>query len=158
MVGDCIHFFFFFQAEDGIRDIGVTGVQTCALPICEPVEITPDSVSRVRDGSLEKLRRQLSGSIDNIVLKSLRKEPHRRYQTVEEFARDVEHYLEGRPVGAPAYFPVTADTRIGEVEPATGAKSIAVLPFKTLSHEENRDEFLGMGMADAIITKLSNVG
>src|SRR3712207_9001726 len=27
--------FFFFQAEDGIRDIGVTGVQTCALPICE---------------------------------------------------------------------------------------------------------------------------
>src|SRR5438445_1861885 len=29
-----IFFFFFFQAEDGIRDIGVTGVQTCALPIC----------------------------------------------------------------------------------------------------------------------------
>src|SRR3712207_7989222 len=27
------NFFFFFQAEDGIRDIGVTGVQTCALPI-----------------------------------------------------------------------------------------------------------------------------
>src|SRR3712207_4165388 len=26
-------FSFFFQAEDGIRDIGVTGVQTCALPI-----------------------------------------------------------------------------------------------------------------------------
>src|SRR3712207_8667489 len=30
----CEGFFcFFFQAEDGIRDIGVTGVQTCALPI-----------------------------------------------------------------------------------------------------------------------------
>src|SRR5687768_17633271 len=28
----CI-FFFFFQAEDGIRDVAVTGVQTCALPI-----------------------------------------------------------------------------------------------------------------------------
>src|SRR5438093_11442650 len=27
-------FFFFFQAEDGIRDWSVTGVQTCALPIC----------------------------------------------------------------------------------------------------------------------------
>src|SRR5438034_3262215 len=27
-------FFFFFQAEDGIRDHCVTGVQTCALPIC----------------------------------------------------------------------------------------------------------------------------
>src|SRR2546422_8444394 len=29
-----IYFFFFFQAEDGIRDVAVTGVQTCALPIC----------------------------------------------------------------------------------------------------------------------------
>src|SRR5207253_3736290 len=29
-----IFFFFFFQAEDGIRDGHVTGVQTCALPIC----------------------------------------------------------------------------------------------------------------------------
>src|SRR5947209_19841328 len=29
--------FFFFQAEDGIRDIGVTGVQTCALPISPDV-------------------------------------------------------------------------------------------------------------------------
>src|SRR5687767_14554651 len=31
----CIFFFFFFQAEDGIRDKLVTGVQTCALPIWE---------------------------------------------------------------------------------------------------------------------------
>src|SRR3712207_6131578 len=31
MLVDCVSFF--FQAEDGIRDIGVTGVQTCALPI-----------------------------------------------------------------------------------------------------------------------------
>src|SRR5215213_6652061 len=30
-------FFFFFQAEDGIRDWSVTGVQTCALPIFERV-------------------------------------------------------------------------------------------------------------------------
>src|SRR3712207_4411703 len=28
---------FFFQAEDGIRDIGVTGVQTCALPISKKI-------------------------------------------------------------------------------------------------------------------------
>src|SRR3989475_7827646 len=31
--GYCV-VFFFFQAEDGIRDLTVTGVQTCALPIC----------------------------------------------------------------------------------------------------------------------------
>src|SRR5256885_14374657 len=29
--------FFFFQAEDGIRDYKVTGVQTCALPICNDI-------------------------------------------------------------------------------------------------------------------------
>src|SRR5882757_1924429 len=33
-----LFFFFFFQAEDGIRDIGVTGVQTCALPISDQRE------------------------------------------------------------------------------------------------------------------------
>src|SRR2546429_4350260 len=31
--------FFFFQAEDGIRDVAVTGVQTCALPICHVIGI-----------------------------------------------------------------------------------------------------------------------
>src|SRR5437762_9994809 len=31
---DVVTLFFFFQAEDGIRDTSVTGVQTCALPIC----------------------------------------------------------------------------------------------------------------------------
>src|SRR2546430_7627391 len=33
MIGRMFLFFFFFQAEDGIRDLTVTGVQTCALPI-----------------------------------------------------------------------------------------------------------------------------
>src|SRR5260370_22252195 len=33
------YFFFFFQAEDGIRDSSVTGVQTCALPISSPVTL-----------------------------------------------------------------------------------------------------------------------
>src|SRR3989442_1930553 len=34
LVARLLMFFFFFQAEDGIRDADVTGVQTCALPIC----------------------------------------------------------------------------------------------------------------------------
>src|SRR2546429_2570388 len=32
-INESMYFFFFFQAEDGIRDVAVTGVQTCALPI-----------------------------------------------------------------------------------------------------------------------------
>src|SRR5688500_19413678 len=34
MLSETIEVLFFFQAEDGIRDYKVTGVQTCALPIC----------------------------------------------------------------------------------------------------------------------------
>src|SRR2546429_5289230 len=34
--GSHIRIVFFFQAEDGIRDVAVTGVQTCALPIFSP--------------------------------------------------------------------------------------------------------------------------
>src|SRR5256884_1252237 len=37
----CVGCFFFFQAEDGIRDVAVTGVQTCALPICVTVSVFP---------------------------------------------------------------------------------------------------------------------
>src|SRR5688572_107565 len=41
-----VFFFFFFQAEDGIRDLTVTGVQTCALPIsgATPVPIPNTAV------------------------------------------------------------------------------------------------------------------
>src|SRR5256885_9095107 len=35
-----VFLFFFFQAEDGIRDYKVTGVQTCALPILRPALLT----------------------------------------------------------------------------------------------------------------------
>src|SRR5215217_4540566 len=41
---------FFFQAEDGIRDIGVTGVQTCALPICAGIK-SGDFITHI-DGRL----------------------------------------------------------------------------------------------------------
>src|SRR6266853_6260644 len=38
-----LFFFFFFQAEDGIRDLTVTGVQTCALPIIESTMILSEA-------------------------------------------------------------------------------------------------------------------
>src|SRR5206468_4558428 len=46
-------FFFFFQAEDGIRDLIVTGVQTCALPISERApSLMPRDLSRgMSDGA-----------------------------------------------------------------------------------------------------------
>src|SRR5437867_13315531 len=51
-------FFFFFQAEDGIRDRTVTGVQTCALPIsppgCRDRSHRPPSCSNADDGPASK--------------------------------------------------------------------------------------------------------
>src|SRR2546422_8533077 len=44
--------FFFFQAEDGIRDVAVTGVQTCALPI------SPVARARVGAGASRGGRRE----------------------------------------------------------------------------------------------------
>src|SRR5256886_12843413 len=42
-------FFFFFQAEDGIRDLTVTGVQTCALPISLCAMVLPTTSSSVKN-------------------------------------------------------------------------------------------------------------
>src|SRR3712207_7697366 len=58
-------FFFFFQAEDGIRDIGVTGVQTCALPIFiaavadHPITATPGTAHALRPAMLAHQREAL---------------------------------------------------------------------------------------------------
>jgi serine/threonine protein kinase/tetratricopeptide (TPR) repeat protein len=61
---------------------------------------TPESASRTREGTPEKLRRRLRGDLDNIVLTALRKEPHLRYRSVEAFSEDIRRYLQGRPVTA----------------------------------------------------------
>src|SRR5215203_77389 len=70
-------FFFFFQAEDGIRDIGVTGVQTCALPICRPRDChhthswhtdgAVSSVSFVRGASRGAMASELAELVDDDV-------------------------------------------------------------------------------------------
>lgn len=53
-----------------------------------------------REGSLPKLRRRLTGDLDDIVMMSLRKESYRRYASVEQFAEDIRLHLNGRPVAA----------------------------------------------------------
>src|SRR6266853_207423 len=42
-------FFFFFQAEDGIRDLTVTGVQTCALPISRLIDLLARGTGKLKD-------------------------------------------------------------------------------------------------------------
>jgi eukaryotic-like serine/threonine-protein kinase len=65
--------------------------------ICE-VEVKPPS-SRVSPDN-PRLRKQLSGDLDNIVLMAMRIEPEQRYSSVDLFAKDIGRYLKGRTVTA----------------------------------------------------------
>jgi tetratricopeptide (TPR) repeat protein len=67
-------------------------------------EILPEhddvDVGAARSISLGKLRRQLEGDLDNIILMALRKDPDRRYGSVEQLAADLRRHLDGHPVTA----------------------------------------------------------
>src|SRR5690554_7871297 len=71
--------FFFFQAEDGIRDADVTGVQTCALPICNYVvfnsgrvedtaclNIGGNLIKTDRSGSVTKIREPAKWVVESL--------------------------------------------------------------------------------------------
>ncbi|MGC2822298.1 MAG: serine/threonine-protein kinase [Candidatus Sulfotelmatobacter sp.] len=61
---------------------------------------TPQKVSSHRNTTPEKLRRKLSGDLDQILLKALRKEPRLRYGSAQDFAEDLRCYGLGLPVSA----------------------------------------------------------
>ncbi len=60
--------------------------------------LTPEAVSATREGTPERLRRRLSGDLDNIVLMALRQDPSRRYASVEQLSDDIRRHLERLPV------------------------------------------------------------
>ncbi len=68
--------------------------------ICETEAPRPSDAARQQTDAPTKLSRQLNGDLDNIVLMALRKEPTRRYQSVEQFSEDIRRYLAGLPVVA----------------------------------------------------------
>lgn len=57
-------------------------------------------VSEMRGTPIERLRKQLSGDLDRIVLMALRKDADRRYQSADQFLEDIQRYLTGLPVHA----------------------------------------------------------
>lgn len=68
--------------------------------VCDTAVENPSSrVQRTTNATL-KFHKQIVGDLDNIVLMALRKEPERRYQSVEQLAEDIRCYLEGRPISA----------------------------------------------------------
>ncbi len=69
----------------------------------EAAESGPEKLSSIgaaRGLSVDKLLRRLSGDLDSIVLRALRKEPQHRYASVEQLAADIRRYLSREPVFA----------------------------------------------------------
>jgi tetratricopeptide (TPR) repeat protein len=64
------------------------------------VTLTPEVVSETREGEPAKLRRRLAGDLDNIAMKAIRKEAHRRYASADELSGDIQRHLDGLPVQA----------------------------------------------------------
>jgi serine/threonine protein kinase len=65
-----------------------------------PSSLPPETAGRLRHSSLEEMKRELSGDIDNIVLKALEKDASLRYPTPHEFSEDLGRHLAGASVSA----------------------------------------------------------
>jgi serine/threonine-protein kinase len=75
---------------------------TVTLPLDDP-DHDADSVEGLaesRSTTVERLRRRLTGDLDNILLSALQKEPARRYPSVLHLSSDLSRHLEGLPVTA----------------------------------------------------------
>lgn len=139
-------------------------------------EITGTTVSSRPGGN--KVRRDMRGNLDRVVMKALHKEPERRYASVEEMAEDIRRHLVGRPVSArhdslayraarfagrhPTYTVSTAAVALlclllGLIlglsdKPATPRISVAVMPF---SAQDMYSKRIAEGITDDLIVNLS---
>ena len=68
--------------------------------VCQREIPRPSAAVDRKVPNAERLRRRLDGDLDNIVMMALRKEPERRYASVDQFADDIRRHLDGRPVRA----------------------------------------------------------
>src|SRR6185436_17888776 len=141
-----------------------------SIIITRPLDILPGTASTgddeattlrkvysARRSTLDSLRRQLSGDLDTIVMRALRKEPDFRYQSAAQLRDDITQFLEGRPVSD------LPDSPTGGSKPLTRKHSdnaLAVLPLKVMDVMPGSDsspDYLGTGLADALITRLSAI-
>jgi serine/threonine protein kinase/tetratricopeptide (TPR) repeat protein len=80
--------------------LAVTRPDDAGAAVLRRAGLSPDRAAATGTASTAKLRRLLRGDLDDIVLTALRKEPARRYGSVELFADDIRRHLDGLPVRA----------------------------------------------------------
>jgi serine/threonine protein kinase len=106
----------------------VTRTETVSAAEGEAVNITPESVGSAREAQPVRLKRALSGDLDNIVLMAMRKEPQRRYASVAEFSEDIRRHLDGLPINArPNVFSYRAAKFVKRNRIAVAAASLILL-------------------------------
>ena len=87
------------RPSTAITSIDTQPATDAAMRSDPPQEPTrPSKPDRRLTVDVDRLRRQLAGDVDNIILKALSKEPVRRYASVDQFAEDVRRHLAGLPV------------------------------------------------------------
>jgi serine/threonine protein kinase/type II secretory pathway pseudopilin PulG len=110
------------RVEEGSR---ATDIEECAT------ENAPLAGKTIQQSPMRNPK-SLRGDLDNIVLKALRKEPERRYASVQEFSEDIRRHLEGLPVIAS---PATFSYRAGKFarRNRTAVVAAAIVIFTLLS-------------------------
>ncbi|MEO8648646.1 MAG: protein kinase [Acidobacteriota bacterium] len=113
-----------------------------------------------RSTTMEALANELAGNIDDIVMKAISKNPSDRYSSVRELSKDISRHLNGAKIEAPRFSPKRNVATDAFPRPAENSRAMAVLPFKFLTlgaADDTDDRFLGVGLADALITRLSKI-
>jgi len=78
----------------------VTRVEEQTLADGTTTSITPEEISGARGSDPKQMHSRLLGDLDAIVMTALRKEPHRRYASVDDLSEDIRKHLEGLPIAA----------------------------------------------------------
>jgi eukaryotic-like serine/threonine-protein kinase len=107
-------------------------------------------IAEKRSSTVAELAAQLTGALDSIVMKCLEKRPRKRFASVRDLMSDIENYLAGQPLKTPPYIAPEERT-----ETTADGSVVAVLPLKKMGR--GAGDYLSLGLADALITRLSNV-
>jgi len=132
---------------------GSAGISPVSSNISSITEIAERRRTTANDIAL-----QIRGNLDNIILKALQKLPEDRYESVTALQDDIERHLGGEDIAA--YRTFTPLLRRELDDTGEGRRLVAVLPLTLMSPTgaESTDEaYLTVGLADAIITRLTSV-